>query len=319
MRGPFPAVSISRSVTRDEAAKENMRTITSRLALRVGTIAWGAVLTAVFTMSLSAAQTTPQLERVGIIRTNPFIHTRISMGDGEGSAYVPRDRSLWLADDNRDAIFEVAPRTGKLRRVIREDAFRSTRRFGGGSVARPSQTGDFESMAYDEANDALYVFSGECCDGTGRPTVFRLTRRHGELKLDSWQPLDRTSDFPAAGWNSVDHTLYVANGADLQTYDYPSNSLGQPFRITDLDGVLGLSFSRDGSKMYAVSSGEVLYAIDWESKTSIPGWSLDLTPFGVLDSRAVDRVGGRFFVLDGASRPADDRLDSAVFKFDVQA
>ena len=241
------------------------------------------------------------------------------MGDGEGSAYVPRDRSLWLADDNRDAIFEVASRTGKLRRVIREDAFRSTRRFGGGPVARPSRTGDFESLAYDEAKDVLYVFSGECCDGTGRPTVFRMTRRHGELRLDSWQPLDETSEFPAAGWNSVDDTVYVGNGADLRTYDYPSNALGQPFQISDLDGVLGLSFSRDGSKLYAVSSGEMLYAVDWQSKTSIPGWSFDLTPFGVLDSRAVERIGGRFFVLDGASRPAGDRLKAAVFKFDVQA
>lgn len=318
MRLP-PRRSIRRCVRRHEVHREDTRTNRGRLAFRVGTIVLGLVLSAVFTTSLSVAQTTQQLKRVGIIRTNPFAHTRISMGDGEGSAYVPRDRSLWLADDNRDAIFEVAPRTGRLRRVIREDAFRSTRRFGGGPVARPSRTGDFESMAYDEANDALYVFSGECCDGAGRPTVFRLTRRHGELKLDSWQPLDETSDFPAAGWNSVDHTLYVANGADLQTYDYPSNALGQPFGITDLDGVLGLSFSRDGSKMYAVSSGEVLYAVDWQSKTSIPGWSFDLTPFGVMDSRAVERVGGRFFVLDGASRPAGDRLKSAVFKFDVQA
>ena len=199
-----------------------------------------------------------------------------------------------------EAIFEVAPRTGKLKRVIREDAFRSTRRFGGGPRAGPNRTGDFESMAYDAANDVLYVFSGKCCTGTIRPTVFRLTRRRGVLELDSWQPLGRTSDFTAAGWNSADHRLYVAVGSDLQTYDYPSNALGQPFQITDLTGIFGLSFSRDGSEMYAVTNGEVLYAVDWQSQTIIPGWSFDLTPFGVLDSRAVERIGGRFFVLDGA-------------------
>jgi hypothetical protein len=118
---------------------------------------------AVFTPSLSAAQTTPQLKRVGIIRTTPFVHTRISMRDGEGSAYVPRDHSLWLADDSTDAIFEVASKTG-----------------------------------------------------------------------------------------------------------------------------------------------------------NIPGWSFDLTPFGVRDSRAVERIGGRFFVLDGAPRRGDDRLEYAVFEFGVE-
>jgi hypothetical protein len=107
-------------------------------------------------------------------------------------------------------------------------------------------------------------------------------------------------------------------GPDLQTYDYPSNALGQPFQISDLTGILGLGFSRDGSEMYAVTNGEVLDAVDWQSQTIIPGWSFDLTPFGVRDSRAVERIGGRFFVLDGASRRGDDRLEFAVFKFDVE-
>lgn len=295
-----------------------MHAITSKPGRRVQKLVWAVVLSAIFTTSSSAAQTTPQLKSVGIIRTTPFVHTRISMHDGEGSAYVPRDHSLWLADDNGEAILEVAPGTGKLKRVIRKDAFRSTRRFGGGPVARPSRTGDFESMAYDEANDVLYVFSGICCKGKSRPTVFRLTRRRGEFRLDSWQPLDPISEFTAAGWNSADHGLYVAKGADLQTYDYPNNVLGPPFQITDLTGILGLSFSRDGSEMYAVTGGEVLYAVDWQSQTIIPGWSFDLRPFGVLDSRAVERIGERFFVLDGATRPGDDRLEHAVLKFDVE-
>jgi hypothetical protein len=293
-------------------------TITSRPGRRVRSLVWVVVLSALLTPSSSIAQTTPGLRRVGIIRTTPFVHTEVSMRDGEGSAYVPRDHSLWLADDNGDAIFEVAPKTGKLKRVIGEQAFRSTHRFGGGPRAGGNRTEDFEAMAYDEANDVLYVFSGKCCREGVQPTVFRLKRHRGVLKLDSWQPLNRTSDFTAAGWNSADRALYVAKESDLQTYDYPSNALGQPFQITDLTGILGLSFSQDGSEMYAVSSGELLYAVDWQSRTIIPGWSLDLTPFGVRDSRAVERIGGRFYVLDGASRGGDDRLEFAVFKFDVK-
>jgi hypothetical protein len=305
-------------VMRDEMRNRAVHAITSRPGRRARKLVWAVMLSAVFTPSLSAAQTTPHLKRVGIIRTAPFVRTRISMHDGEGSAYVPGDHSLWLADDEADAIFEVAPKSGNIKRVIRTQAFRSTRRFGGGPPAGLDRTDDFESMAYDEGKDVLYVFSGECCTGTTRPTVFRLTRRRGVLRLNSWQPLKRTSDFTAAGWNSADHRLYVAAGPDLWTYDYPSNALGQPFRITDLTGFLGLSFSRDGSEMYAVTNGEVLYAVDWPSQMIIPGWSFDLTPFGVLDSRAVERIGGRFFVLDGATRPGHDRLEFAVFKFDVE-
>ena len=306
------------SVIRDEVRRRAVHAIPSRPGRRVPTLVWAVVLSALLTPSLSAARTTPQLKRVGVIRTTPFVHTRISMHDGEGSAYVRRDHSLWLADDSTDAIFEVAPKTGKLKRVIGEQAFRSTDRFGGGPRAGGNRTDDFESMAYDAANDVLYVFSGKCCMGTVRPTVFRLTRRRGVLRLDSWQPLKPTSDFTAAGWNSVDHRLYVAVDSDIRSYNYPQNALGQPFQISDLTEILGLGFSRDGSEMYAVTNGEVLHAVDWQSQTIIPGWSFDLTPFGVLDSRAVERIGGRFFVLDGASRGGDDRLEFAVFKFDVE-
>lgn len=284
---------------------------------RVLMLVWVAVLSALFTPSFSAAQTLPHPKLVGIIRTTPFVHTRISMRDGEGSAYVPRDHSLWLADDGTDAIFEVA-KGGRFKRVIDEEAFRSAHRFGGGPRAGPSRTDDFESMAYDEAADALYVFSGKCCTGTIRPTVFRLTRRHGVLQVDSWQPLGPTSDFTAAGWNSADHRLYVAAESDLRTYDYAGNALGQPFQIADLSGIFGLCFSRDGSAMYAVTHHEMLYTVDWPSQTINPAWSFDLTPFGVRDSRAVERIGGRFFVSDGATRNGNDRLEYAVFKLGVE-
>ena len=293
--------------------------ITSGPARRVLTLVWVVVLSALFTRSFSAAQTSPpHLKLVGVIRTTPFVHTQISMRDGEGSAYVPRDHSLWLADDGTDAIFEVAPTTGRFKRVLEEEAFRSAHRFGGGPRAGPSRTDDFESMAYDEADDALYVFSGKCCTGTIRPTVFRLTRRHGVLQVDSWQPLGPTSDFTAAGWNSADRSLYVAAESDLRTYDYASNALGQPFQIADLSGIFGLSFSRDGSEMHAVTHHEMLHTVDWQSQTINPEWSFDLTPFGVRDSRAVERIGGRFFVLDGATRNGNDRLEYAVFKLDVE-
>ena len=70
--------------------------------------------------------------------------------------------------------------------------------------------------------------------------------------------------------------------------------------------------------MYVVTHHEVLHTVDWQSQTINPQWSFDLTPFGVRDSRAVERIGGRFFVLDRATRNGNDRLEYAVFKLDVE-
>ncbi|MDQ4107208.1 MAG: PKD domain-containing protein, partial [Actinomycetota bacterium] len=48
------------------------------------------------------------------------------------------------------------------------------------------------------------------------------------------------------------------------------------------------------------------------------GWSFDLLPFGVLDSRGVELIGEQLYVSDGAdSRASDDPLKYAVFVFDV--
>jgi len=241
------------------------------------------------TASRSSAQTSaPTLERAGI-RTTPFRNTQISMGDGEGSAYVARDRSLWLADDNRGAIFEVGPTTGKLKGMIGANAVRSTTRLGGGARAGRARSGDFEAMAYDAAKDELYLFSGACCL-VRRPTVFRLTRdgRDDLLWPDSWQPLKRDTDFSAAGWNPADGRVYVGEGPDLRTYDYRRNAIGQ---VPGLTGILGTGFSRDGSEMCVVTNQEELHAVDWATKTLVPGWSFDLTPHQILDSRAVERIG----------------------------
>ena len=69
-----------------------------------------AVLVALaFTALLVPAQAgfAATLELNRTIRTSPFIGSSVSMGDNEGSAFVPSDNSLWLADDNKDRIYKV--------------------------------------------------------------------------------------------------------------------------------------------------------------------------------------------------------------------
>jgi PKD repeat protein len=264
---------------------------------------------------------TPSLELDRTITTQPFVGSSTTMRDGEGSAYVTPDDSLWLTEDHENFLFETNPHTGALKRVINNAAFQNAPRFGGGPVAGPTRTDDFESMAYDEVNDWLFVFSGPCCDASHLPTVFRLVRVGGVFQVESYQPLAATANNTASAWSPADQKLYVGQGQQIRTYDYVTNTTGTAFTVTGLSGILGFSFSSvtdtGGSDLFVVTNAERLRRVDWATKTLVPGWTFDLTPFDVLDSRAVELIDDQFYVLDGAdARPAGP-LRFAVFVFDV--
>jgi len=261
----------------------------------------------------------PTLHLDRTIRTTPFVGTTVSMKDGEGSAYVPRDDSLWLAGDNGRSVFEVNPTTGALKREITRTAFENAPRFGGGPVAGPNRSPDMESMAYDDANDILYVFSGNCCNSTVLPTVFRLTRDgSGTFQVESYQPLSSSSDFTASAWNRADGMVWVGKGRDLRTYTYTTNTTGPVVRVPNLTGILGLDFSDTGADLFAVNSTQRLIRVNWVTRAIVTGWNFDLKPSGVRDSRAVALIGDQFFVLDGYDgRSSGDPLKYAVFVYSV--
>jgi hypothetical protein len=263
----------------------------------------------------------PELQLLRTIRTSPFAGSSISMRDAEGSAFVPRDNSLWLADDNGRAVYEVDPITGTLKRKIGASAFASAARFGDGPAAGTDRTRDFESMAYDEANDLLYVFSGPCCSASVLPTAFRLTRGAGGVfRVESFQPLGSGANYSGAGWNSGDRKLYVGVARRLRSYDYVTNTPGPIFRVPDLAGITGMDFSSEGADLYVTTSAEKLRRVDRASRRLVAGWTFDLTPFGVRDSRAVELINDQFYVLDGYDgRPSGDPLRHAVFVLGVRA
>ena len=53
-----------------------------------------------------------------------------SVRDNEGSAYVARDDSLWMVDDNSNSAYEIDRSTGALRRRISESEFAGAPRLG---------------------------------------------------------------------------------------------------------------------------------------------------------------------------------------------
>lgn len=281
---------------------------------------WVSLLVALLVWSAAPAfaaleTTSAELQLVRTIRTTPFVNSSVAMRDGEGSAYVPSDVSLWLTEDNGRSVYEVNPANGNLKRVIRRIRFEAAKRFGGGPVAGPDRTRDFESIAYDAGGDALYVFSGTCCSPSSLPTVFRLTRNPlGNFRLGSYQPLPAGANYIGSAWNAAEQQLYVGVGKQLRTYDFDTNTSGPVFNVPSLGRITGMDFSPDGADLFVTTSAETLRRVDWGSRTLVPGWTFDLLPFGVRDSRAVELINDQFFVLDGAdSRPVGDPLRFAVF------
>jgi hypothetical protein len=260
------------------------------------------------------ALSAPRLQRTRAIRTTPFANRNVSMRDNEGSAYVPRNKSLWLADDNGRAVFEVNPATGGLKRSIGRTRFESVRRLGGGPIAGVNRTRDFESIAYDRAHDTLYVFSSTCCDPSVLPTAFRLRRGpRGVFRVTSYQPLPHGTKISAAAWNAANGRLFVGFGRDLRTYDYATNSLGRAFRVPKLTGISGMGFSPDGRYLWITTSAEQLRRVRWATKRLVGGWTFALTAFGIHDSRAVEVIDGRLYVVDGDdARSKADPLRYAV-------
>jgi hypothetical protein len=266
-------------------------------------------------VSQDLALSTPQLRRTRTIRTTPFVNRNVSMRDNEGSAYVPRNKSLWLADDNGRAVFEVNPATGSLKRGIGRRQFESARRLGGGPRAGVDRTRDFESIAYDRAHDALYVFSSTCCGPSVLPAAFRLKRNaQGVFRVVSYQPLPNTTKITAAAWNAANGKLYVGFGRDLRAYNYTRNSLGRAFRVPNLTDITGMGFSPDGRYLFVTTGAEQLSRVRWATKRLVAGWTFGLVAFGIHDSRAVEVIGGRFYVVDGDdARSKADPLRYAVY------
>lgn len=265
-------------------------------------------------MAQGLALSAPRLQQTRTIRTTPFTNRNVSMRDNEGSAYVPRNKSLWLADDNGRAVFEVNALTGGLKRSIGRKHFESARRPGGGPMAGVDRTRDFESMAYDRAHDTLFVFSSTCCGPSVLPAAFRLRRGvRGVFRVDSYQPLPNATKITAAAWNAANGRLYVGFGSDLRTYDYARNSLGRTFRVPNLTDITGMGFSPDSRYLYVTTGAEQLRRVRWATKRLVGGWTFGLTPFGIHDSRAVEVIDSRFYVVDGDdARSKADPLRYAV-------
>ena len=310
------------------------RSIATRVMMVAGLMVAGVPL-ATSTMAQALPNTNaPVLSLNRTIRTTPFVGTSSSTRDGEGAAFVPNDPahpniggtdSLWLAEDNGRAVWEINPYTGALKSSIQASTWQATKQYststgtGSGSSAGSNRDPDIESMAYDKINDTLYAFNGKCCSSSVLPTSYRLKRGAGStFHPEAWQALPSGSDYTASAWHPGDHKIYVGVGSNIRTYDFPTNASGSTFSVSGLSGIYGMSFSDDGNELYVARSSVKLSVVDWTAKTLKPNWTFTLTSFGMKDSRAVELINDQFYVYDGYDgRSSSDPLRYAVFVFDV--
>ena len=204
----------------------------------------------------------------------PGTLTGVNANDVEGLVAVPGDTSIWVADDNRDRIYEIDATTGGLKSQILKSTFQTTAtQVGTGQlcsdpaqidptitdgVGTPidtaafeclSRTDDFESLVYDPSGDVLYLTSGGCCTPglpagyPKHPTVWKLTRSGSTFVPSQWQALPETEDPTAAGWRPGTGTgfgMYYGKNNFVRTYDFATNALGS--KITAPSYLVGVDF-----------------------------------------------------------------------------
>ena len=270
-----------------------------------------------------ASATLPQVPVLALERTvptRPFVGSRVRTTDHEGSAYVPRDRSLWLADDDGHALYEIDPSTGALKRTISGARLAKMQELGGGPRAGSSRVAEIQGLAYDPSLDTLYAYSGTCCPSKILSTAFRLTRKDGVLKPDSYQPLPLGLQVEGAAWNPCDGRVYIGSHASIWAHDYVSNKLSKRFGVPGIEHLYGMDFSDDGQDLFVAQPYTRVTRVEWATRTVKPGWDLDLAGLGPQDIRGVELVGDRLWVSDGSdNRPPGDPLDHALFVFGVGA
>jgi hypothetical protein len=252
------------------------------------------------------------------INTTPFKGSTESMKDNEGTVYVARDNSLWLSDDEGQRLYEINASTGTLKRMVTAKRLATVHRFRGSKTAGRARTRDLEGLAYDRETDRLYAFVGSDCKPStancrwkSLPTAYRFTRKNGQLRPQSYQPLPVRTQIAAASWHPVSGSLYVGAERVLRTYDYRSSTFGPAI---DLQGpeVLGMAFTQNGRALFVTHGDTRLSRVTWKSKSL--SWTVDLSKLGVRDARGVTAVKRRLFISDGFDhRPADSALRYAVF------
>ena len=228
---------------------------------------------------------TPGLSLHGVVHTDPFVRSHRRVIDSEGSAYVRRDHSIWLADDDGERLLEVSTRTGEAEaHHQREEPGRRTALERRTSRGRQPGRRPGEPGLQPPRRQALRLLR-QLLQPSARPTVFRLTRNgRGNLHLDSYQALPGRERLHRVGVEHRRPGLYSRRRHPAVVYRYAANAIG-PIGVPGLGDVLGMTFTPDGRSLFVARSPALVSRIDWATLTLGAGWTFDLAPYGMADAR----------------------------------
>jgi hypothetical protein len=242
------------------------------------------------------------LEKVLCVKIN--IH-----GDGESLTYVPQDDSFWISDDNKESIHEVDRATGEYGAMITLDMIVEALPDAGqcdDGDGNPNTTCSYvdniELLAYDPAGRSLYAINTVDMS-TDRAAIFRLKKEAcaGCFTPESWQPLPVGPSYRSI--IVADGQMYMAISGRIYPYDYDTNQLASVDANGDSlppvyavnSSVAGLSF--DGTHMWILTRSQMLYQVDWATRTEIQ--SLELGPFGFSLPRGLEIARDTIYIVEG--------------------
>ena len=179
--------------------------------------------------------------------------------DNEDLAYVPSDDSLWMADDNGNAVYEINRTTGALKRTISQSTFSNSHQFGGSALADESSATRTSRRSRTTGTPTCST-SSPAARRRRRPCTGSCATASHNFQIDSWQPLP--TEWTGAGWRLADGKLYVADASSIRTYDYVSNTFGTAFSVSGLKTIYDVAFDPATGDMLAVSKAEKLVRVN---------------------------------------------------------
>lgn len=263
------------------------------------------------TPAVPVAITTPirNLQLVRLLDTKPFAGGTDGVTDSESIAYRAQDDTLWLGDDDGNAVFQFARSDGRLIRNLRARDFQAA--FPG---AGRIHTNELETLACDPATGDIYVVNTVNDPKQNPPVdkqaIYRLRLQGGGVVFESWHP------FPPGLQNKLD-ALVVIDGKlhtgglthlvvyDFQQQKYPFlNAQGMPKPVyTSTHGdIVGLSYA--APYLWILTEGKAksakLVQVDWRTQTDVSVTDIATVPgFKLGKPKGLEVVGGEIHIMDG--------------------
>jgi len=267
--------------------------------------------------------TTTPLVRAGyIIRSS---EDAARLGDLEAIQYIGPDNTFMIADDIRRLVYQLDLGTEQVVEIRLDSEFGAYTQANPGRFEplplechQDSATGiwsgfcDPEAIAYDEANDDIYLFTG---NHPGDLTGFRLSRSAPgqSFSISGWQRI-------AQGYASaifINNQFYVSildpsNGdGKIVPYNWNKDTVGtaifsNAYEIQDMAYANGI--------LWLLNAPDLLYRIRFSDMQILDVY--DMRAYDINDPRGVEVVGNKLYIGDGYDFRTDE-LKHAIHIFEL--